>query len=70
MMASRLRTSSEERRGSAVFTHMLTGTDPLRGRPVGGSGVHPRNCTGCVVGRISKEPQKRLCRKPERDSIG
>ena len=31
---------SEAQRGSAVFTHMLTGTDPLRGRPVGGSGVH------------------------------
>jgi hypothetical protein len=31
---------SEARRGSAVFTHMLNGTDPLRGRPVGGSGVH------------------------------
>jgi hypothetical protein len=31
---------SEVRRGSAVFTNMLTGTDPLRGRPVGGSGVH------------------------------
>jgi hypothetical protein len=23
-----------------VFTTMLTGTDPLRGRPVRGSGVH------------------------------
>jgi hypothetical protein len=23
-----------------VFTTMLTGTDPLQGRPVGGSGVH------------------------------
>jgi hypothetical protein len=23
-----------------VFTTMLTGTDPLRGRPVGGSGVY------------------------------
>ena len=31
---------SEVRRGSAVFTTMLTGTDPLRGRPVRGSGVH------------------------------
>ena len=30
----------EIRRGSAVFTNMLTGTDPLRGRPFGGSGVH------------------------------
>jgi hypothetical protein len=31
---------SEARRGSAVFTNMLTGTDPPRGRPVGGGGVH------------------------------
>jgi len=31
---------SEARRGSAVFTNMLIDTDPLRGRPVGGSGVH------------------------------
>jgi hypothetical protein len=40
MIASRLRASLEARRGSAVFTDMLTGTDPLRGRPVRGSGVH------------------------------
>jgi len=31
---------SEARRGSAVFINMLTGTDPPRGRPVGGEGVH------------------------------
>jgi hypothetical protein len=30
---------SEARRGSAVFTNMLIDTDPLRGRPVGESGV-------------------------------
>jgi hypothetical protein len=35
-----LQSLSEVRRGSAVFTTMLTGTDPLWGRPVGGSGVH------------------------------
>jgi len=28
---------SEVRRGSAVFTNMLTGTDPLRGRPISGA---------------------------------
>jgi hypothetical protein len=39
-MASRLRASLEVRQGSAGITHMLTGTDPLRGRPVGGCGVH------------------------------
>ena len=31
---------SEARRGSAVFADMLTDTDPPRGRPVGGGGVH------------------------------
>jgi len=31
---------SEAQQGSAVFTTMLTGTDPLRGRPFGCSGVH------------------------------
>ncbi len=31
---------SEARRGSAVFTSMLIDTDPPRGRPVGGGGVH------------------------------
>jgi hypothetical protein len=40
MMVSRLRASLEARRGSAVFATMLTGTDPLRGRPATGSGVH------------------------------
>jgi len=34
---------SEARRGSTVFTHMLTGTDPLRGRPVGSSGFIASN---------------------------
>jgi hypothetical protein len=40
MMATRFRASLEARRGSAVFTPMRTSTDPLRGRSVGGSGVH------------------------------
>ena len=31
---------SEARPGSAVFTNMLIDTDPPRGRPVGGGGVH------------------------------
>jgi len=31
---------SEARRGSAVFATMLIDTDPPRGRPVGGGGVH------------------------------
>jgi len=31
---------SEARRGSAVFANMLIDTDPPRGRPVGGGGVH------------------------------
>jgi hypothetical protein len=31
---------SEARRGSVVFPNMLTDTDPPRGRPVGGGGVH------------------------------
>ena len=31
---------SEARRGSAVFAIMLIDTDPQRGRPVGGGGVH------------------------------
>ena len=33
MMVSRLRASLEARRGSAVFTTMLTGTDPLLAAP-------------------------------------
>ncbi len=40
MRAPRLRASPRQQRGSAVFANMLTGTDPLRGRPVGGSGVY------------------------------
>ena len=31
---------SEARRGGTVFTNMLIDTDPPRGRPVGGGGVH------------------------------
>jgi len=34
---------SEARRGSAGFPNMLTGTDPPRGRPVGGGGFIPNN---------------------------
>jgi hypothetical protein len=33
MMVSRFRASLEARRGSAVFTNMLTGTDPLLAAP-------------------------------------
>jgi hypothetical protein len=31
---------SEARQGNAVFTNMFIDTDPPRGRPVGGGGVH------------------------------
>jgi hypothetical protein len=40
MMASRFRASLEARQGSAVFTTMLTGTDPLLAAPARGSGFH------------------------------
>jgi hypothetical protein len=39
MMVSRLRASLEARRGSAVFTNMLTGTDPLLAAPRQGQRV-------------------------------
>ena len=40
MMAARIRASLEAPQGSAVFTSMLTGTDPLRGLPAGDSRGH------------------------------
>ena len=46
MRAPRLRAFPEARRGSAVFTNMLIGTDPPRGRPVGGGGVHRKKLWG------------------------
>jgi hypothetical protein len=39
MMVSRLRASLEARRGSAVFTNMLTGSDPLLAAPRQGQRV-------------------------------